>query len=92
MLESVKLTIPECIDVLRKNVVLDAGFKTFYEWCVGQGIPVIVVSSGLKQIIRALLVEYLGPSAEDIEIISNHADIHEDGTWDIVFIDERYDR
>ena len=91
MLDSIKIPIPDCIELLRKNIALDPGFKTFYEWCRAEDIPVIVVSSGMEPIIRALLKDLVGPTADEIEIISNQVDIKEDGTWEIIYRDERYE-
>lgn len=90
MLDSIKAPFPECIELLRKNIKLDPGFKPFYDWCQSQGIPVIVLSSGMEPIIRALLTDLVGPSADNIEIIANQVKIHEDGSWDIVYHDDRY--
>ncbi|KAK0220624.1 HAD-like domain-containing protein [Armillaria fumosa] len=76
----------ECKDVLRKNIQLDSGFKDFYAWCKANDIPVIIVSSGMTPTIRAVLSNLLGEeAANEIEIISNDVDLHEDGTWSIKF-------
>ncbi|TGZ82406.1 hypothetical protein EX30DRAFT_370521 [Ascodesmis nigricans] len=90
MLDSVKLPFPQCIDLLVKNIKLDPGFADFYKWATDNDIPVIVLSSGMEPIIRALLKELVGPTAEGIKIVSNQVDIHEDGTWDIVFHDDSH--
>lgn len=89
MLESVSVNKPfdECITLLRANIKLDPGFSTFYTWCLSQDIPVIVLSSGMEPIIRALLTDLVGPSAEKINIISNQVKIHEGGNWEIVYRD-----
>ncbi|KAF8461408.1 putative 3-phosphoserine phosphatase [Kalaharituber pfeilii] len=87
MLDSIKTPFPECIEILRKNIKLDPGFKPFYEWCLQENIPVIVLSSGMEPIIRALLTDLVGPSAKNLQIISNQVDIHNDGSWNIVFRD-----
>lgn len=88
MLESVKAPFPECINILLENISLDPGFKTFYEWALAEDIPVIVLSSGMQPIIRALLTKLIGPTADKIEIISNEVRIDDDGSWHIVFHDE----
>ena len=88
MLDSIKLPFPECIELLRKNIKLDPGFKPFFDWCQSEGIPVIVLSSGMEPIIRALLTDLVGPGAEKIEIISNQVKIV-DGGWEIVYHDDR---
>ena len=88
MLDSVKLPLPECIELLRKNIKLDPGFKPFFDWCQSEGIPVIVLSSGMEPVIRALLKDLVGPEADKIEIISNQVKTG-DGHWEIVYHDDR---
>lgn len=90
MLESVTLTFPECARVLKENIALDPGFKTFYLWCKSKGIPVIIVSSGMAPLIRAVLSNLIGEeAASDITIIANDVrftDPEAKGdTWEIVF-------
>ncbi|KAF8417058.1 putative 3-phosphoserine phosphatase [Tirmania nivea] len=89
MLDSIKLPFSECIELLRKNIKLDPGFKTFFDWCQSEGIPVIVLSSGMEPIIRALLKDLVGPGAEKIEIIANRVKI-EGGRWEIVYHDDSH--
>ncbi|KAK9468610.1 HAD-like domain-containing protein [Lipomyces arxii] len=89
MLDSVTKPFPECIEYLKANVELDPGFADFYKWAKSEGIPVIVVSSGMKPVIHALLSKLVGEQASDeIEIVANDVDIKPDGSWDIVFRDE----
>ncbi|KAK6506404.1 hypothetical protein TWF506_011314 [Arthrobotrys conoides] len=85
MLESINHPFAECIDLLKSKIPLDPGFKAFYEWCKSQGIPVIVVSSGMQPIIKALLLNYLNdPSAaEELEIFANDTEFADDGSWKI---------
>lgn len=90
MMESITTPFPECVEILRKNIKLDPGFKDFFHWCLSRDIPVIVVSSGMRPIISALLKDLVGPEAEKIEIISNDVHIEQDGTWNVVFRDDRY--
>ncbi|KAF5096169.1 hypothetical protein D0Z00_002864 [Geotrichum galactomycetum] len=89
MLDSIHTPFPECIDYLLKEIQLDPGFADFYKWAKANNIPIVIVSSGMKPIIHALLVKLVGKAAaDDIEIISNDVIIKEDGSWDIVFRDE----
>jgi len=94
MMDSVKTPYPECIKLLCQNIKLDPHFNSFYEWSRGNSVPVIVLSSGMTPIIRALLVHLIGPHANDIEIISNEvADRppkkqNEERGWQIQFHDE----
>ncbi|KAG6884889.1 hypothetical protein C0993_007398, partial [Termitomyces sp. T159_Od127] len=83
MLESVSAaghTFEECKEVLRQNIKLDPGFKEFYAWCKDNDVPVIIVSSGMAPLIRAVLSSLVGEdSANEIEIISNDVTVHSDG-------------
>ncbi|CUM64033.1 uncharacterized protein PRCAT00001621001 [Priceomyces carsonii] len=87
MLDSINTPFPECIDFLLKNIKLDPGFKEFYHWCEKKNIPVVVVSSGMKPIIFALLSKLVGDEAvSNIEIISNSVEVDEaTGKWKIVY-------
>lgn len=81
-------TMSECRDILLSHIQLDPGFKVFYEWCQTQDIPVIILSSGMEPLIRALLEKLLGPD-EKIEILANGVKEWEGG-WEIVFHDESH--
>jgi len=89
MLESVVAnghTMDECKEVLKKNIKLDPGFKDFYRWCKANDIPVIIVSSGMEPVIRAVLSNLVGEEdAKEIEIISNDVEIQPDGKWAIKY-------
>ncbi|THH17086.1 hypothetical protein EW146_g3658 [Bondarzewia mesenterica] len=73
-----------CKQVLKENIVLDSGFKEFYQYCKSNDIPFVIVSSGMKPLIQAILANLVGEEdAAEIEIISNEAIIKEDGSWHI---------
>ncbi|KAF4618712.1 hypothetical protein D9613_009873 [Agrocybe pediades] len=79
-------TFEECKEILRANIKLDPGFKEFYAWCKANDIPVIIVSSGMAPLIRAVLSNLVGEEdANDIEIIANDVTVHPDGKWEIKF-------
>lgn len=89
MLDSIDTPFPECIEFLKKNIKLDEGFKDFYNYCTSKGIPVVVISSGMKPIIYNLLKTLVGDEAvENIEIFSNNVKELGDGKWDIVYKDD----
>ena len=96
MLETVKTPFDQCIKILLENIKLDPYFAEFYRWARANNVPVVVLSSGMVPIIRALLVHLVGETAEDIQIVSNDVasrdgmDINSEGGWRIVFHDERY--
>jgi len=88
MLESVSQnghTFEECKRVLKDNIKLDSGFREFFRYCQSQDIPLIIVSSGMEPLIRAILSNLVGDDAKDIDIISNSVDVHDDGLWNIKF-------
>ncbi|CUS14324.1 unnamed protein product [Tuber aestivum] len=88
MLDSVPTPFDECVQVLCDNIKLDPGFKDFYNWCRDEKIPVIVLSSGMEPIIRALLTKLVGPTADEIKIVSNQPKHLPDGSWTIDFHDD----
>ncbi|BFZ55210.1 Pdp3-interacting factor 1 [Savitreella phatthalungensis] len=91
MLASVKLPFDECKQLLLDNIRLDPGFKTFFEWCRSKDIPVVVLSSGMKPIIRALLTKLVGDAASEIDIVANDVDVDEKtGEWKILFHDDSH--
>ena len=90
MLDSVTTPFAECAQILADNIQLDPGFKSFHAYCKEQGIPLIIVSSGMEPIIRAVLERLIGKEeAEKIEIIANDVKFTDENkvgeTWDIVF-------
>ena len=70
------------------DISLDPGFAEFYDWTLKNNVPVIVLSSGMEPIIRALLAKFLGPKANSIPIISNNVEIAPDKSWKIIYRDE----
>lgn len=71
MIDSIPTPFPECLEVLKQNIKLDPYFKEFFFWARQNGIPVIVLSSGMTPVISTLLIHLIGPEAEEIEIICN---------------------
>ncbi|KAI0596310.1 HAD-like domain-containing protein [Biscogniauxia sp. FL1348] len=96
MLDSVKTPFDQCIAHLLKNIQLDPCFRDFFQWCRANNIPVVVLSGGMKPIIRALLAHLLGEKeVEEMQIVSNDVkarpgmSINEEGGWDIEYHDDR---
>lgn len=89
MMSNVSTSLPESLEILKKNIQLDPGFKKTFEWAQAHGVPVIVVSSGMEPIIRALLADLLGAEAvENIDIVANAVDLDENQRMTVVFRDE----
>jgi 2-hydroxy-3-keto-5-methylthiopentenyl-1-phosphate phosphatase len=68
MMDSVSTPYDQCIKKLLENIKLDPYFKEFYEWARANNVPVVVLSSGMVPIIRALLIHLVGKDAEDIQV------------------------
>ena len=94
MLDSIKTPFPDCVKYLCENITLDPHFQEFYTWARKNRVPVIVLSSGMKPIIHALLLHLLGPEANEIEIVSNDVvdragmTKEQEGGWTIKFHDD----
>ncbi|GAA5971273.1 hypothetical protein JCM3765_000968 [Sporobolomyces pararoseus] len=76
------------VEYLRKEIKLDPGFKVFFDYCKSQKIPVVIVSSGMVPIIRAILTNLIGTEdASKIPIIANDVEyLNETGSkWTIKY-------
>jgi len=88
MLASVaeKHTFEECKKILKNNIKLDEGFCDFYDWCKANDVPVVIVSSGMTPLIRAVLSNLIGDEdSKLIDIVSNDVEIEKDGKWVIKY-------
>lgn len=97
MMESIPLGRKTCIDHLLANITLDPGFNHYLTWSLAQNIPVVVLSSGIKPFISALLEQLVGPqSLDQIQIVSNDIsarqgqDIDAPSGWQIDFHDDSH--
>ncbi|KAI9894574.1 MAG: hypothetical protein M1814_001928 [Vezdaea aestivalis] len=94
MLDTVHAPFSQCISLLLENIALDPFFKAFFTWSLSANVPVVVLSSGMTPIIRALLVHLIGPEAEAIQIVSNEVvdkpgmNREQENGWDIQFHDD----
>ena len=94
MLDSISTPFPKCIELLCQNIKLDPHFNDFYKWARANGVPVVVLSSGMTPIIRTLLEKLVGPEAKDIAIICNEVvdrpgkTKEQEGGWTIRFHDD----
>ncbi|MCJ1472447.1 hypothetical protein MMC13_001095 [Lambiella insularis] len=93
MLNSITTPLPACISYLCAHITLDPHFSTFFAYAQSHCIPIIVLSSGMQPIIRALLTHLLGPAASAIEIVCNDAvprpgkSLADPAGWTIAFHD-----
>lgn len=96
MLESINTPYDECIETLKKNMKLDPYFEKFYHWAKENNVPIVILSSGMRPIISALLEKFLGHEpGNHLHIVSNEVvsrdgkDINSEGGWQIKYHDER---
>jgi 2-hydroxy-3-keto-5-methylthiopentenyl-1-phosphate phosphatase len=96
MLDSINTPFNECIEILKKNMKLDPYFEKFYYWAKENNVPIVILSGGMRPIIRALLEEFLGHEpGSHLHIVSNQVvsrdgkDINSEGGWKIEFHDGR---
>ncbi|KAG0695376.1 HAD-like domain-containing protein [Suillus ampliporus] len=75
-------TFEFCKNAVANNIKVDDTFKGFYEFCETNDIPVVIVSSGMEPIIRAVLNRHLA-SLDGIQIVSNQVKMYDDGHWEI---------
>ncbi|OJJ34643.1 hypothetical protein ASPWEDRAFT_171484 [Aspergillus wentii DTO 134E9] len=71
MLDSVRAPFDQCLQALQDNIQFDHQFTTFYHWAKKQNIPIVVLSSGMTPIIKALLENLLGSPLENIFLVAN---------------------
>lgn len=77
-------TFEFCKNAVANNIKVDDTFKGFYEFCETNDIPVVIVSSGMEPIIRAVLNRHLA-SLDGIQIVSNQVKMYDDGHWEIQY-------
>jgi 2,3-diketo-5-methylthio-1-phosphopentane phosphatase len=96
MMDSVSLPFDACIDLLSKNITLDPRFRDFFHFCRENNVPIVILSGGMRPIIKGMLRAWLGDEeTESIQIVSNDVavrdgkrSINEEGGWRIDFHDE----
>ena len=96
MMSSVNASLCACIEYLKMKMKLDPYFVHFYRWAQGNNIPIVILSSGLEPIIRAVLDHLLGHSTKNtLHIVANGVesrdgkDINTIKGWQIQYRDQR---
>jgi len=68
-------------EYMKDVLEIDPDFREFHDFCLKKNMPFNVISAGLKPVLRRVLDEFLGKhQSKHIEIISNDAEISEDGS------------
>ncbi|KAL1633788.1 hypothetical protein SLS56_002667 [Neofusicoccum ribis] len=95
MMDSVTKPYDQCIKYLVENIKLDPYFNEFFKWALENNVPVVVLSSGMEPIIKALLEHLVGPDYVKMQVVGNQvapragkSTINEEGGWQIVFHDD----
>ncbi|PHH51146.1 putative phosphatase YNL010W [Ceratocystis fimbriata CBS 114723] len=95
MMDSVQTPFSEAQQWLLDNTKLDPQFPVFFRWARANNVPIVVLSGGMKPIIRALLAKAIGEEfVDEIEIISNDiqakpgCNINDADGWSLKFRDD----
>jgi len=80
MWDSLNVPFEDGFDLMKGALDIDPAFREFHDYCLKKSIPFNVISAGLKPVLRRVLDEFLGDKGRHIEIISNDAEISEDGS------------
>ncbi|KAF2459084.1 HAD-like domain-containing protein [Lineolata rhizophorae] len=94
MMDSVNKPYNECIDFLVQNIKLDPYFNEFFKWSLKNNVPVVVLSSGMEPIIKAILKNLIGPDYDKMQVVGNNVkarpgkSINEEGGWELDFHDD----
>ena len=81
---SIQGSLYEVLDFLRQRVKIDKSFPTFAHWCLRQGVPLTILSAGIKDVIKQLLVPY---GLDHIQLLANPLEII-DNRWTLHFLDD----
>ncbi|KZV79440.1 hypothetical protein EXIGLDRAFT_688717 [Exidia glandulosa HHB12029] len=85
-MRSIPMTFEECKRIMVRDIRLDPHFVDFEAWCRAHDVPIVIVSSGMEPLIRAVLTSQVGEEdSKRIDIIANTTIVNEDGTWDISY-------
>lgn len=84
---SLHVTLEDGFKTLKKHLVLDPGFKSFFQYTMHHNIPFNVISAGVKPLLRHVLDETMGEELSSrIGIVSNDAQITPDGSkWTAIW-------
>jgi len=94
--DSITYPWPTCMKQVLPFVEFDPQFASFYKWATSNNIPVVILSAGLKPMISDILHQFLGPEAENIEVIANDIALREEfssicddaAKWEVKFWDD----
>lgn len=76
-------SLDEVVAFVNRHVEVDPSFPVFAGWCFQQGIPLTVLSGGMRQVIESLLRPLNLPS---VRILANEVKI-QNNRWRLEFLD-----
>jgi 2,3-diketo-5-methylthio-1-phosphopentane phosphatase len=84
-MHTIRAPFTEAERLLREHVRIDPGFPPFVEWCLGEEIPLTVLSGGFQQLLEIFL-----PADEytRIDIRANRLNTEAEGGWLCEFRDD----
>jgi len=77
-------TLEEVLSLLRAHVQIDSAFPGFAVWCRQEGIPLTILSAGIKDVIENLLAPY---DIHEVRIMANPLRVIQ-GKWSLEFLDD----
>ena len=78
---SIRGSLEEILEILKRDVVIDRTFIPFARWCQERGAPLTVLSGGMQEVIENLLLPY---GLDFVRILANPIQI-ENGHWEHPF-------
>ncbi|KAK9447245.1 HAD-like domain-containing protein [Limtongia smithiae] len=84
---SLNVPLEQSMKAAKEHLVIDPDFEEFHDFCIREGISFNVISAGIKPVLRSVLDAFLGrKNSQRIEIISNDAEISDDGSeWKVIW-------
>lgn len=82
--ESIRGSLDDILEILNRDVVIDATFIPFASWCQERGAPLTVLSGGMQEVIESLLLPH---GLDHVRILANPIQI-KNGHWGLQFRDE----
>jgi len=81
---SIRGSLDEVLEILKRDVLIDMSFIPFATWCQERGTPLTVLSGGMQEVIENLLSPF---GLDFVRILANRIHI-ENGHWGLDFRDD----
>jgi 2,3-diketo-5-methylthio-1-phosphopentane phosphatase len=84
-MHTIRTPFAEAEKLLREHVRIDPGFPPFVEWCLGEEIPVTILSGGFQELLEIFLPAH---EYRRIDIRANRLNTEVEGGWRCEFRDD----